>query len=376
MSWARFGWYELQERLSLNSLSDKLVIAKFSVPRDPPESSRGTSTEVEGPKLTEVSLMDASSWKAHAKQTWKEFDASGTDPVTREVPIAHIANGIVTQLTMTPYLSLGGGPDDWHADSEKEVFLSIDPPNTGLQYEMETVDETVQEQIGVDIQGQPIMRDVVKSVTKPKLDGNGQPIIKKKKVGAVDANGNPVDANGDPVGPGGEQAQVDVPDLADETYHQVHNFETGDDGGDTTYDSVYNRTEELVAVREPKEGGGAELFWRHVKFSQDAPCPPVIEVTPPVTVTPSSGGGYVHFFINIYEGTKVSGTCTSGQLLQSEEVQIPLPEGIAFEEKCVVTNIDVSSGAITFMREKVLCVAGSSGTCQPVTIEAEACENT
>ena len=367
MSWARFGWYELQERLSLNSLSDKLVIAKFSVPRDPPESSRGTSTEVEGPKLTEVSLMDASSWKAHAKQTWKEFDASGTDPVTREVPIAHIANGIVTQLTMTPYLSLGdGSPDDWHADSEKEVFLSIDPPNTGLQYEMETVDETVQEQIGVDIQGQPIMRDVVKSVTKPKLDGNGQPIIKKKKVGAVDANGDPVI---DPET--GEQAQVDVPDLAEETYHQVHNFEAGADGGDTTYDQEYNRTEELVAVRVPK-GGGAELYWRHIKFSQDAPCPPVIDVTEPVR-----SGNYVVFYVDVYEGAKVSGVCTSGTRIQHKEVAIPIinPE-LALQEKCVITGVQPGSGGITFQRESVLCVAGSSGTCEPVTIEAEACENT
>lgn len=269
-TWAHWGWYELEDTLDTESgeVNDKLVIASFSVPRDPPEDERDDDTQVEGPKLTGVSLMDAEDWQDHAEQTWKEFDPGGSAPLTREVVIAHIANGLVTQITMTPFLSPGdGGADDWHADSEGGVNFSIDPVSRVPEYETE--DESVEVPtyktvIGLD--GKPTkVRTGTKTVTrqKVKLDGNGQPIAKQAQ--QLDENGEPaVDGQGDP---------IMGPCFTETLYHQVHNFDSGNDNGLVELADENNYGGTQVACRIPG-AGGAELFWRRIPRSPGQFCPP------------------------------------------------------------------------------------------------------
>jgi hypothetical protein len=312
-----------------------------------------------------VSLEDASDWKGTCERSWKEYDDPESGSVTRKVPIAMVANGLVTQLTMTPFLSLGsnGSGDDWHPDSECGVYLSLDPENEHAcpKYVEESYTETETHVVGKDLNGNPITREVEVTKTRPKQ--------------AEDALGNKLsNPDGSPIY---EQAKDEggYP-LYNRPKHQVHNFETGDDGGDTTIDAEYNRTNELVAVRVPKNGG-AELMWRHVKFSQEAPCPPVIEVSEPVRY-----GNVIKFTISIYEGAKgngngsSSGSCGKGALISATDVEIPIIDpNLALQEKCVITGVNVSSTGITFTREKVLCSVGA-GACAPITLEGEACEET
>ena len=228
--WAHYGWYKVGTMdTSSEEVNDKIVVATFTVPVDPPESQRGSGTsaaETKGPKLDNVSLEDADDWPDTCRASWKEYDDLASGSVTRKVPIAMVANGLVTQITMTPFLSPGDdGADDWHADSEGGVNFSIDPVSRVPEYETE--DESVEVPtyktvIGPD--GKPTkVRTGTKTVTrqKVKLDGSGQPIAKQAQ--QLDANGDPaVDGQGNP---------IMGPCFTETLYHQVHNFDSGNDNG-------------------------------------------------------------------------------------------------------------------------------------------------
>ena len=141
--WAHYGWYVVgtidTESAEVN---DKMVIATFVVPRDPAPGKIQPDTQVEGPKLAGIALYDADSWKEYAEQTWKEFDDQCSSLV-RQVPIALIANGLVTQLTMMPYFyappkdkSCDGGSD---SDSDGS---DSDDDGCCPEYEIEKTSET------------------------------------------------------------------------------------------------------------------------------------------------------------------------------------------------------------------------------------------
>ena len=105
-SWAHFGWHEVgQMQMDGGSVNDKVVVATFKVPLDPAEEDRDDNTEIEGPSLSSIELMDIPDWKESCKDSWKEFDERCGDSVERKIPIALLANGIVTQLCVgVPFL--------------------------------------------------------------------------------------------------------------------------------------------------------------------------------------------------------------------------------------------------------------------------------
>jgi hypothetical protein len=92
-------------------VNDKIVVATFDVPIDPPEDQR-SGVSVEGPSLSSIELMEIDDWKSACKDSWKEFDDPSGESVERKIPIALIANGIVTQLCVgVPFFDRGGNGD-------------------------------------------------------------------------------------------------------------------------------------------------------------------------------------------------------------------------------------------------------------------------
>lgn len=111
-SWAHYGWHPVGSLTEQSGEAcERVVVASFKVPLDPPEDQRDSQTEVEGPSLTDVTLKTLAAWKSDCEQSWKQFDppaGSGTS-VTRKIPIALVANGLITQLCMgVPFVDRGG----------------------------------------------------------------------------------------------------------------------------------------------------------------------------------------------------------------------------------------------------------------------------
>lgn len=98
-SWSHYGWVAVGTLPESGSVADYVVVASFKVPLDPAPVDRTDDTEVEGPSLSGLSLMSISDWKAECKKSWKEFDDL-CGSATRKIPIAFLANGLVTQLCM------------------------------------------------------------------------------------------------------------------------------------------------------------------------------------------------------------------------------------------------------------------------------------
>lgn len=112
-SWAHYGWHEVGELdTSGSGVNDKIVVATFDVPIDPPEDQR-SGVSVEGPSLSSVELMDIDDWRSGCKASWKEFDGpTSGEPVQRKIPVALVANGVVTQLCVgVPFVDRGGNGD-------------------------------------------------------------------------------------------------------------------------------------------------------------------------------------------------------------------------------------------------------------------------
>ena len=114
-SWAHYGWHQVGSVTPQSGETvEKVVVASFKVPLDPPEDQRGAGTKVEGPSLSDISLKSMAEWKSDCENSWEQFDpsaGSGTS-VTRKVPIALVANGLVTQLCVgVPFVERGGNGD-------------------------------------------------------------------------------------------------------------------------------------------------------------------------------------------------------------------------------------------------------------------------
>lgn len=112
-SWAHYGWHEVGELdTSGSGVNDKIVVATFDVPIDPPEDQR-SGVSVEGPSLSSIELMDIDDWRSGCKASWKEFDGpTSGEPVQRKIPVALVANGVVTQLCVgVPFVDRGGNGD-------------------------------------------------------------------------------------------------------------------------------------------------------------------------------------------------------------------------------------------------------------------------
>lgn len=114
-SWAHYGWHKVGSLKMPTEQEpgpdEKVVVATFKVPLDPPEDER-EGAEVEGPSLSSIELMEIDDWKSACKYSWKEFDDPSGESVERKIPIALIANGIVTQLCVgVPFVDRGGNGD-------------------------------------------------------------------------------------------------------------------------------------------------------------------------------------------------------------------------------------------------------------------------
>ncbi len=110
-SWAHYGWHPVGSPLPMSSsVQERVVVAEFTVPLDPPEEGRDENTEIEGPSLKKVDLVGLKTWQEDCKQSWKEFDDPSAESVTRKVPIALVANGCITQLCVgVPFVERPGG---------------------------------------------------------------------------------------------------------------------------------------------------------------------------------------------------------------------------------------------------------------------------
>ncbi len=124
-SWAHYGWHEVGELdTSGSGVNDKIVVATFDVPIDPPEDQR-SGVSVEGPSLSSIELMEIDDWKSACKDSWKAFDDPSGESVERKIPIALIANGIVTQLCVgVPFVERVSSP-------KEEVETPCPPTITG-----------------------------------------------------------------------------------------------------------------------------------------------------------------------------------------------------------------------------------------------------
>lgn len=130
-SWAHYGWHEVGELdTSGSGVNDKIVVATFDVPIDPPEDQR-SGVSVEGPSLSSVELMDIDDWRSGCKASWKEFDGpTSGEPVQRKIPVALVANGVVTQLCVgVPFVDRGGNGDG----GDPTLVDSRDMPESGCQ---------------------------------------------------------------------------------------------------------------------------------------------------------------------------------------------------------------------------------------------------
>lgn len=112
-SWAHYGWYEVGEmNTSGSGVEDKVVVATFDVPIDPPDDQR-EGASVEGPSLSEVELVDVDDWRETCKDSWSQFDDPSGESVTRKIPIALLANGVVTQLCLgVPFVERVSSPKE------------------------------------------------------------------------------------------------------------------------------------------------------------------------------------------------------------------------------------------------------------------------
>ena len=171
-------------------------------------------------------------------------DPSGADTTETDTP--SLLKGLVQYHRGTVNLGDGGG-DDWLPDSFAEQYLSLDPPSVALIYETEQVQETVTQTYGKGVDGQPLTRQVVVTKTAVKTDADGNPVP------ATDEQGQP----------------LTTPAM----YHQIHNFDSANDGALLELADENGSGGALVCTRATDGAGFAEVKWRRIPRTPP-PCIP------------------------------------------------------------------------------------------------------
>ena len=117
-SWAHFGWVEVGRIPSDGPVQERVVYATFQIPCVPKDGD----ADVYGPKLVGISAARPNEFKEIVKESWKARDPECGE-LSRIVPIALVANGLVTQLSMTPFFD----PPKECCDDESSASTSPSP---------------------------------------------------------------------------------------------------------------------------------------------------------------------------------------------------------------------------------------------------------
>ena len=120
-SWAHFGWIEVDRIPSDGAVQQRVVYATFQIPCVPKDGD----ADVYGPKLVGIAAARPSEFKEIVKESWKARDPECGE-LSRIVPIALVANGLVTQLSMTPFFD----PPKECCDEESSSSPSSSSPSS------------------------------------------------------------------------------------------------------------------------------------------------------------------------------------------------------------------------------------------------------